>query len=246
MVSLPFQVFHVDSLLEQGKHPLGWIELRSQASHYMAQIMRATIIAAVNHLSVNTACGERGKVLQRLPDDWQIDADFRRSRSRFERQQARLRQHAPHHSVVDAQTVGYSVDTQLFALGEPEYLAFEFRGLAHGSTSLIAEADDQQDESAWVAWQFLGQLFDCYRRLDRGGRLRAEPTRKLWQFRAMFARGSGQGGQGFIRLKEVFYTEAKYAAGIIPAIYACRDLPKLQLASLPKREIAGSVSLTDG
>ena len=35
----------------------------------------------------------------------------------------------------------------------------------------------------------------------------------------------------FIRLKEVFYTEAKYAAAIIPAIYACRDLPKLQLAS---------------
>lgn len=33
----------------------------------------------------------------------------------------------------------------------------------------------------------------------------------------------------FIRLKEVFYTEAKYAAGIIPTIYACRDLPKLQL-----------------
>ena len=47
--------------------------------------------------------------------------------------------------------------------------------------------------------------------------------------------------------KEVFYTEAKYTAGIIPAIYACRDLPKLQLATdYLDEKIAGSVSLIGG
>lgn len=35
----------------------------------------------------------------------------------------------------------------------------------------------------------------------------------------------------FISIREVFYTDAKYAAEIILTIYACRDLPKLQLAS---------------
>lgn len=35
----------------------------------------------------------------------------------------------------------------------------------------------------------------------------------------------------FIQLKEVFYTEAKYAANIIPTIWECRDIPKLQAAS---------------
>src|SRR3984957_14620948 len=125
------QIFHVNSLLKQGKHPFGWVKTGSQACHKMTDMIGAASVAALDYEPVNAACWERGKVLQRLANERQIGVARRTPGRRSEREQTCLRQHPPHHGVVDPQVDGYSADAPFLDLIVVQYLKFEFGGLGH-------------------------------------------------------------------------------------------------------------------
>ncbi len=100
--------------------------------HEMAEVVGAAAIAALVRHCEQTAGGQGREFLQRLADQRQIDVDRRRALCRADPGQAGLRQHPPHHAVVDVQLPGDGAGRPFLCVIVTQYLRLDVRRRHHG------------------------------------------------------------------------------------------------------------------
>ena len=98
----------------------------------MAEVIRTAAIAALVRHREQAAGGQCREFLQRLADQRQIGVDRRRPLCRADPGQTGLRQHAPHHAVVDMQLPGDGADRPLRGVIVAQDLHFDVRRHHHG------------------------------------------------------------------------------------------------------------------
>ena len=98
----------------------------------MAEVIRTAAIAALVRHREQAAGGQCREFLQRLADQRQIGVDRRRPLRRADPGQTGLRQHAPHHAVVDMQLPGDGADRPLLGVIVAQDLRFDVRRHHHG------------------------------------------------------------------------------------------------------------------
>ena len=105
---------------------------RAMLGHEVAEVVGAAAIAALVRHREQAAGGQRRKLLQRLADQRQIGVDRRRSLCRADPGQTGLRQHPPHHAVVDVQLPGDGSDRPFLSVVVAQYLHLDVRRRHHG------------------------------------------------------------------------------------------------------------------
>ena len=98
----------------------------------VAEVIRTAAIAALVRHREQAAGGQGREFLQRLADQRQIGVDRRRPLCRADPGQAGLRQHAPHHAVVDMQLPGDGANRPLLGVIVAQDLRFDVRRHHHG------------------------------------------------------------------------------------------------------------------
>jgi hypothetical protein len=81
----------------------------------MAEMTGTASITVAKQDFVHSACRKRGKRLQSLSDDRQIEVDRRWSRRCPRYEQTRLSQHTLHHAMVNAQPSRYGAHAQFIS-----------------------------------------------------------------------------------------------------------------------------------
>ena len=90
---------------------------RSVTGDQMAKVIGTALIAAFAHHPIQPAGSQRRERLQRLTDERQIRIDQRLARWAASFWQSGLRQHAPHHTIMDVQLPRDRANGPFFEIG---------------------------------------------------------------------------------------------------------------------------------
>jgi hypothetical protein len=100
--------------------------------HEVTEVVGAPAIAALVRHREQAARGQRREFLQRLADQRQKSVDRRPALCHADPGQAGLRQHPPHHAVVDVQLTGDGSDRPFLGVVVAQYLHIDVRRRHHG------------------------------------------------------------------------------------------------------------------
>ena len=105
---------------------------RPVAGNQVAEMIGAAAIAASIRHDIQPAGGQRREALQRLADERQIRVNLRRTWRRPDPRQPGLRQHSPHHAVVDMQLARDGAHRPFLGVIEAQDLCLDVRRRHHG------------------------------------------------------------------------------------------------------------------
>lgn len=121
----------------------------------MAEVIGAPQVAALANHHVQTAGGQRRKLLQRLRDERQVGVELRGALHRPDPGQSGLRQDAADRAAVHAQLAGDGPDPPSLDVVVAQDMRFEFRGYAH--RQFLFDRLDRRCEQLDGAWGRFGQ-----------------------------------------------------------------------------------------
>ncbi len=120
---------------------------RAMLGHEMAEVVGAAAIAALVRHREQAAGGQGREFLQRLADQRQIGVDRRRPLCRADPGQAGLRQHPPHHAVVDVQLTGDGSGRPFLSVVVAQYLRLNVRRRHHGVWVPLGRVQHGRDDA---------------------------------------------------------------------------------------------------